>query len=256
MNRNHLTAAMVFLLIVGTTATAAAFGMEMAIGGWAQDPSGTLGYKALSSNDLLDVDGNLNYDKERRISGRLSIDMPLFLPNIYLMATPMDFIATGRNTNGFKFGDVTFDPGSFHSETKLDNLDVGLFYGIPLLKSATLNTINIDVGLNVRIYDYKVKIQQDSSGLSASDSGTLPVPMVFLAVQFRPFKRLSLEAEGRGITYSGNDLYSLIGRVKVGLVGPWFVAGGYRYEKVKLDERDISADLEISGPFLETGISF
>jgi hypothetical protein len=33
-------------------------------------------------------------------------------------------------------------PGSFHSETKLKNLDVGLYYGIPLLKSATLDTIN------------------------------------------------------------------------------------------------------------------
>ena len=256
MKSIHLIATTVFLLIMATATTAAAFGMELAVGGWAQEPTGTFGYKALNTNDILDVEGNLKYDRKTRVSGRLSIDTPIFLPDIYLMVTPIDFSATGRNDNSFKFGDVTFNPGSFHSETKLNNLDVGLYYGIPLLKSATLDTINIDVGVNVRIYDYDVKIRQDSSGLSASDSGTLPVPMVFLAVQLRPFKRLSFEAEGRGVTYSGNDVYSLIGRVKVGLVGPLFVAGGYRYEKTKLDEHDISADLEISGPFLETGFSF
>ena len=80
--------------------------------------------------------------------------------------------------------------------------------------------------------------------------------MIFLAARFRPIERLSFEAEGRGISYSGNDVYSLIGRVKVRIVGPLFAAGGYRYEKAKLDEKDVLADVEFSGPFLEAGFSF
>mgnify|MGYP000588517915 CR=1 FL=1 len=80
--------------------------------------------------------------------------------------------------------------------------------------------------------------------------------MVFVAVQLRPLDWLSLEAEGRGISYSGNDAYSLIGRIKFRIVGPLFAAGGYRYEKVELDEEDVLADIEISGPFLEAGFSF
>jgi len=35
-----------------------------------------------------------------------------------------------------------------------------------------------------------------------------------------------------------------------------FAAGGYRYEKAKLDEEDVEADIEFSGLFLEAGVSF
>jgi outer membrane protein len=236
--------------------SAGAFGLEFAVGGWIQNPSGTLGYEALTPGDLLDVEDDLNYEDETRWSARLSIDMPLFLPNIALMVTPMEYSATGQKADGFKFGDVTFDPGPFYSETVLNNLDIGLYYGLPFLETVTDGMLAIDLGLNVRIYDYSLEIHQASSGLNETEDGTFPVPMVYLAARFQPIERLSLEAEARGITYSGNDIYSLIGRVKVRIVGPLFAAGGYRYEKTKLDEEDVQADIEFSGPFLEAGFAF
>ncbi len=256
MSRKNLLAMTICLFIFAAAQPASAIGLEFAVGGWAQGPSGSLGYKALAENDILDVEQDLKYDDETRVSARLAIDMPLFLPNIYLMATPMEFSATGEKADGFKFGDITFDPGSFYSETILDNIDIALYYGFPFLETATFDKLNLDFGLNVRIYDYEINIRQDSSGLNESDSGTFPVPMIFLAAQFRPIERLSFEAEGRGISYNGNDIYSLIGRVKVKIVGPLFAAGGYRYEKTKLDEEDVVADIEVSGLFLEAGFSF
>ena len=247
---------MAFLFLVMTAVSAGAFGVEFAAGGWAQDPSGTLGYKVLSSNDILDIENDLKYDTENRVFGRLKVDMPLFLPNIYLMATPMAFEEVGRKEGVFKFGDIVFDPGPFETETVLDHFDVGLYYGIPLLETATFDKLNIDIGLNVRIYDYDLRVRQASTGLSESEDGTFPVPMVFVALQLRPIERLSLEAECRGVSYSGNDVYSLIGRIKFNVFGPVFAAGGYRYEKAKIDEEDVLADIEISGPFLEAGFSF
>ena len=243
-------------LIMAAARTASAFGAEVAIGGWRQDSSGTLGYEVLDDGDILDLEQDLKYEDETRWSARVIIDMPLFLPNIYLMATPMEFSATGQKDEGFKFGDINFDPGQFYSETVLDNLDVGLFYGIPFLETATFEKLNVDLGVNIRIFDYELSVQQASSGLSESENGVLPIPMVFLAVRFSPIEELSFQVEGRGISYSGNDLYSIIGRVKVNIFGPLFAAGGYRYEKLKLDEEDVVADVEFSGPFLEAGFSF
>lgn len=243
-------------LIMATANTVGAFGIEVAIGGWRQDPSGTIGYKVLDDGDLLDLEQDLKYEDETRFSARVDIDMPLVLPNIYLMGTPMEFSETGQKTDGFKFGDITFDPGPFHSKTVLDNLDVGLYYGIPFLETATFEKLNVDIGINLRIFDYELSIHQASSGLDESESGVLPIPMVFLAARFSPIEKLSFQVEGRGISYSGNDLYSIIGRVKVDIFGPLFAAGGYRYEKLKLDEDDVSVDIEFSGPFLEAGLSF
>jgi outer membrane protein len=173
-----------------------------------------------------------------------------------LMATPVEFSETGQKDQGFKFGDINFDPGQFYSESVLDNFDVGLYYGIPLLETATLDKLSVDLGINVRIFDYELTIRQASTGLNDSVSGVLPIPMVFLAGRFSPVETLSFEVEGRGISYSGNDLYSLIGRIKINIFGPLFATGGYRYEKLKLDEDDVSADIEFSGPFLEAGLSF
>ena len=79
-----------FLIALIAVPSAGAFGLEFAVGGWIQNPSGTLGYEALTPGDLLDVEDDLNYEDETRWSARLSIDMPLFLPNIALMATPME----------------------------------------------------------------------------------------------------------------------------------------------------------------------
>ncbi len=235
---------------------AGAIGLEVAIGGWRHSPSGTLGYDIQDDGDILDLEQDLKYDAETRLSARASIDMPLFLPNIYLMATPLEFSATGKKTDGFKFGDIDFDPGRFHSESVLNSLDVALYYGIPFLETVTLDMLGVDLGINLRIYDYDLRVDQESSGLDESESGVLPIPMVFLRVRLSPIEKLSVEVEGRGISFSDNDLYSLIGRVKVNIFGPLFAAGGYRYEKLEMDEEGVSVDAEFSGPFLEAGLSF
>jgi hypothetical protein len=80
--------------------------------------------------------------------------------------------------------------------------------------------------------------------------------MIYLGAQLKPVKYLSLEAEARGIAYSSNHYYDLIGRLKVQPIGPVFIAGGYRYEDVKIDQSDVKAKITFQGPFLELGIVF
>ena len=84
----------------------------------------------------------------------------------------------------------------------------------------------------------------------------LPVPMAFAAIQLKPIDLLAIEAEGRGISYSGNHLFNVIGRVKVKPFGPFFIAGGYRYDSIKLDEEDLRLDAQVDGFFAETGFEF
>ena len=97
------------LFALALPSVAHAIGVEMAAGAWLQAPSGTLGYKALSSNDILDLENDLNYGAETRPFGRLIIDMPVFVPNIYLMYTPMEFEGDGSTSGSFKFGDQIID---------------------------------------------------------------------------------------------------------------------------------------------------
>jgi hypothetical protein len=80
--------------------------------------------------------------------------------------------------------------------------------------------------------------------------------MLYVGVQFMPIDSLAIEAEGRGIALGDNKLYSLVGRVRYHFAGPVFVAGGYRFDKLELDEEDVVADIEFKGPFVELGLKF
>jgi len=247
----------IFFLVFTVPTASYALGLELAVGGWKQSPQGYFAYKPVTADDELDLERDCNYDDETRFTGRLKIDMPLFLPNIYLMASPMEFDGTGLKTYNFYFGDELIQGNvPFYSSITLDHYDIGFYYGIPFIETITAETVNIDLGLNVRIYDFEVEIKQDSTSIEESEDFTLPVPMAYLALQIKPVDKLAIEAEARGISYSGNQLYSLIGRVKFNIFGPVFAAAGYRYDKLKIDEEDVEVDMDFSGPFIEAGFKF
>ena len=255
MKKIFILSGLIFLLFIPTTALA--WGVEIAGGAWYQSPSGNLSFDKTTHADDLDLEDDLNYDDKWQPSGRLKIDMPLFIPNIYIMATPMKWDESGSKDVSFKFGGETFSGGvDFDSKLKMNHLDVALFYGLPFIKTATAGVLNIDLGLNFRLLDVKAEIKQKDLGLKESESYFLPLPMVYGAMQIVPVDWLGLEFEGRGSAYSSNYYVSLIGRLKVKPFGPFFVAGGYRYDTVKIDYQDIDIDTEFQGPFAEAGLDF
>ncbi|MEC4684931.1 MAG: TIGR04219 family outer membrane beta-barrel protein [Nitrospirota bacterium] len=250
-----LTVVFTVLLLI-TPGRTYALGLEAAVGYWNQAPSGDLQY---SSNDLvennLDLKENLKYDSKARPYLRVKADLPLFLPNIYFMATPMKYEGQGSKDLSFTFGNKTFDPTvPFNSVLKADHYDIAVYYSLPFLNTATAGSLNVELGLNLRIIDFEAKISQGDQSESASY--TLPIPMIYAAVQLKPVDLFSIEAEIRGITYGSNSYYDLIARMKVKPVGPVFIAGGYRYEKIKIDHNDVRASMEFKGPFIEAGVSF
>ena len=244
---------LLFLLAVFAPSTALGFGIEGAIGAWNQSPRGQLSYKALTDEDELDLKDDLNYDDKTRPFGRLKIDMPLFFPNIYLMYTPMKFEGVGQKS--FNFGDDSIS-GSFPFESKLvaDHFDVALYYSF--FEELTADVLSFEVGLNARVLRLEAEIKQEETGVDESEKGTVPLPMLYLGLQIRPIKWLALEGEGRGLAYSGDAYYSLIGRLRINFWGPLFVTGGYRYDNLRYEDDDLNIDINFGGPFAELGFAF
>lgn len=245
------------MFILSIPATSFSWGLEFAGGAWYQGPSGTMSFDKSTNEDDLDLKDDLNYDDKWKAFGRLRVDTPLFFPNIYLMYTPMKWDETGNKNVNFKFGDQEFQADTdFDSELKLNHFDVALFWGLPFINTATADVLNIDLGLNVRMMDVKAEIEQKDFDLKESVSYFLPLPMLYTGLQFKPLKYVALEFEGRGIGWSSNYYVSLIGRLKVKPYGPFFVAGGYRYDNVKIDYDDLDIDAKFQGPFAELGLEF
>jgi outer membrane protein len=238
---------------------ARAVGLEAAVGGWGQSIGGTLSYSETNIPDVIDLDSDIRFDDETKMVGRVKIDMPMFIPNIYLVAAPMEFEGTGSKSTTLNYGDITFDAAAdLNSKVTLNQYDVGFYYGLPFVSTATLDKLNVDVGLNIRIADFEAEVTGASGGTTVTEtkSLTLPIPMLYVGVQFTPVSALAFEAEGRGIAIGDNKLYSLIGRVRYNFAGPVFLAGGYRYDKLEIDEESVDAEIDFQGPFVELGLKF
>jgi len=245
------------VLLLVTPDRTYALGLEAAAGFWNQAPSGDLKYSSdtLGEGTTLDLKDDLNYNSKSRPYLRVKADLPLFLPNIYLMATPMKFEGKGSKNFDFTFGNRRFNASiPFNSELRADHYDVAVYYSVPFLNTATAGSLNVELGLNLRIIDFEAKVSQGT--LSETASYTIPIPMVYAGVQLEPVDLFSIEAELRGVSYSSNSYYDVIGRMKVKPAGPVFIAGGYRYEKIKIDHNDVKASMEFKGPFIEAGVSF
>lgn len=246
------------LIIWGVAYTSAyAVGVEAALGLWQQTPGGDIAYKAESTNDELDIEDDLDYDAENRMHLRAKIDMPLFLPNIYLMVSPAEFEGDGEKSESFKFGDKEFQAGvDFYSKMTYSQYDVALYYGLPFIKTATVGMLNVDIGLNARFIDMEAQIDQDDTGIDEKESASIVVPQLYVGVQLEPIDWLAFEAEGRVISISDNAMYSLIGRARFKVFGPVFAAVGYRQEQIDVDEDDIEVEFTMQGPFIEAGVKF
>jgi outer membrane protein len=250
------------ICVVAFSTQAQATGVEVAIGGWQQCPGGEMSYKAINDNDNLDLEDDLGYESENRIMGRLKIDMPLAVPNIYLVAAPMSFEGTGNKPIDFTFGDQTFRADAdICSKVTINQYDIAFFWGIPGIPTATAGKFNLDVGVNARFLDLSAEIEGESAlisgqAVSEDESVTVVIPMLYLAAQFMPIEKFAVEAEARGISIGGNSLISIMGRAKFQFAGPAFVAAGYRLDTLDIDQDDILVDISFSGPFAELGLNF
>ena len=250
---------MVFLFI----ATPSRATLEIGVGAWNQNIDGTLAYSHFSTEtDEADLHRDLDLKKDTRGTGYLKLELPI-LPSLYLGFTPMAFEGTETMKRPYTFGDYTFlKDRPLDTRMKLNHFDVGLYYSLILPDLGAIRKVKVDLGLDLRTAELDVAV----TGAVASETGekrvreaenyTLPIPMLYGAVQVTPAEKISLEFEGRGVSLGGDHLVSLLGRVKYRVRGALFVATGYRYDYIRLDEDDLNIDSTVSGIFCETGLEF
>lgn len=228
---------------------------EIAVGGWFKGPGGFAGYKG----DDLYLENDLGYDDETELTGRIRIELPLLLPNITYMITNLSCDGDNTINKTFKFGSEQFDGSQkFYSELELNHHDFAVSFSLPLLELATIGKLQADLGVNLRLMDIEASMEQKINGTLIRESKSLnvPIPMGYAYLRLEPVSGIALEAEGRMLSVGGNSITSLIGRIRYNIFGPLFVAGGYRVEKLDVDEEDIRIDTDFKGPFFEGGFKF
>ncbi len=230
-----------------TAAWSDTLGGEIAVGGWSHDPSGWIEYP--TGSNRVDLDSDLSLSTKSEIYFRLQLEHPLpGLPNILFGYTKNRSDGTGTLSKSFTFGNTTFNVNErVYTETRLDNYDLTLYYEI--IDSA----IDVDLGLTARYIDGYAKITSLTTNLSDQSDFSVVFPMIYADIQIPvpALNGLSVGASGNWVSYSGSTVYDAQAYLKYRFAAGFGVEGGYRAQKIKIDDiDDTSTDIDIKGAYL------
>lgn len=247
-----------FLTCAVFTSLSYAIGFDISVGGMEQKPSGVIQYP-VPDGDVISVRDTLGLGKETRAFVRLKLEHPIpLIPNLYAQYVPMRFSGSGNINKNIRYGDRTFSANAnISSKVELDRFDLGLYGNVfsnPL--------IDPEVGLNLRVINFKGSITgqdaQTGQTVTESETATIPIPMLYAGLGINiPKVPVSLRGEIRGISYSKAKYYDWSLEARVKPIRPFYVAGGYRYEKLKIEDiSDIYTNLTVKGLFFVVGAEF
>jgi outer membrane protein len=255
-------------VLVGSSKAGFLIDFEASIGAIQQKPSGYVSYRAGSNTDNIDIKNDAHLGDKTNPWVKLKLEHPIpLIPNIKLAYMPMKFDGSGNVTRDINWGGHTYKANAdFSLSVTLDRFDTTLYYNLPFINTATAGKLDVEFGLNVRTMMFEGKLsgtdKNTNQSISESKSITLPIPMGHLAAEIKPINQVSLLGELNYIGYNKNAYYDYTAGLRLnshGLISTPlkpFIEVGYRYEKLKLDEKDVKSDLKIKGGYALVGVRF
>ncbi|GAA3544787.1 TIGR04219 family outer membrane beta-barrel protein [Zobellella aerophila] len=251
MNKTPVSGALFTLfgtLLLGS-AQADTLGIQAGAGVWDNEFDG----------DFSNRGGNIsasqfNFGDETEGFVYLAFEHPVpVLPNLKLQYGRNDSSGTG-NVN-VDFAGQTFT-GNVDATIDLKQLDVIMYY--ELLD----NWVNLDAGINVKVIDGNITLNQEDTNTRGSADFSAAMPMLYGAARFDlPFSGASVGAEGSFLAFDGHRIADY--KVNAGyqfIDTPAFGLGvevGYRQLELRLDDlSDVNADVSFSGPMANLTMHF
>jgi outer membrane protein len=240
---------------------------EASVGAIQQKPSGYVSYKPTSDADKIDVKNDAHVGDKTKPWAKFKFEHPIpIIPNIKLAYMPMKFDGSGMLSRDINWGGHIYQAkADYNFSAKLDRVDTTLYYNLPFINTTTAGKLDVELGLNVRILMFDGKLNGTTTTnqkVSESKSITLPIPMGHLAAEIKPIKQVSLLGEFNYISYNKDTYYDYTAGLRLnshGLISTPlkpFIEVGYRYEKLKLDEKDVKSDLKVKGGYALVGVRF
>jgi outer membrane protein len=167
-----------------------------------------------------------------------------FLPNIKLQH--IDYADSSKGTMSKT---LTFDNKDFTLNDKVSSKITLAQTDIIAYWEVLDNWVNLDLGLNARIFDGNIKLDTINTAQHVDKNFDVVIPMLYLKAKFdMPFTGLSLEGDINYISYSNNK----VSDIKAGIVyetsyglGATF---GYKKQNITIDDvSDIYGDIDTKG---------
>ncbi|MCH2157892.1 MAG: TIGR04219 family outer membrane beta-barrel protein [Oleiphilaceae bacterium] len=246
--KSLLPAAVLGASLAASSASADVIGGEVSVSYWNAGYGGDVNDRVASAQKI-DLQDDLNFDDSDFVEFSAAIEHPVpILPNVKIKHIDLDESANGSLS--VNFDGVTFD-GDAKTDLDLTHSSAILYYEV------LDNYVNLDLGLDVKLFDGQLRIEDVGTGSVSETKIDDPIPMAYVAASVElPLTGLSFGAQVSGISYSGDKVMDAKAGIRYD-ISLLFVEAGYRSMMIQVEDvNDIDVDADLSGAFISTGIDF
>jgi len=232
------------LVLFASTARAEFIGFKIGASYWAPDISGSF-IGDDPADTPIDLVGDLGIEDISTSNLVFTLEHPIpLLPNIRYQNIDLDSSGVNPSANFFYQGNLY--TGEVSSTFDLSHDDIVLYYEI------LDNWINLDIGLDVKIFDGEVALTSTGTGPPTTVPIDETIPLLYLSARFDlPFSGFYIGADFIGASAGDNSLEDtsiMLGYESDSGLG---FEGGYKKFSLEInDVTDVNADLEYDGIYL------
>lgn len=218
---------------------------------------------------LLDLDGDVTLD-ENLGDTDISLDSVLdlkefesFWGEVDLMLfrgqhlrfgyTPLRLDSSEILSQQITVDGETYDIGDLvDSKIKLDQYELSFRSDFWIGDYLSLGPV-----IQLSLVDAKVRVENETAGLSESESAWLPLPYLGLRADVYPLSRLQIFVEGKGMTIgSPATIWQLDAGLAVHLTRNLSLMGRYRISDYEVEYSDTEVNLNLAGPQVGATLRF
>ncbi len=248
LTRNVLTYA-ILTLGVSSHASADFVGLNIGTKHWSPDLSGSF---SSDNNNSIDLQDDLGYSDTSSTTFNISIEHPLpMLPNVKYQNYDLNTSSSSTISSDLTFNNQTYTTGAnINSTLDLTHNEIVLYY--ELLD----NWVNLDLGLDLKMFDGEVAITDNTTESRIDVDET--IPMLYLSARFDlPMTGFYVGANIQQLNIGDNsaeDSSLMVGyESKLGLG----IEGGIKTFNLELDDADdLNTNLEYDGVYLNGYLHF
>lgn len=219
---------------------------------WDYEITGSARDNALADNEInLKTDLFLQDQTEGFFLAYIEHPVPI-IPNVRLGSTSIKTTGSGTITRDFTYNGQDFSiSDDITSELVLDHTEIALYY------SVLDNMVGLDLGINVKFFDGRIKINTTGSG-NVNEVFDDTIPLLYAALQVELPMSFHLSADLSYISFDGNTMTDLLLRLRYTTSFKLGIETGYRSLTFDLEDTTTNeyANVDVSGPFIGVNFAF
>ncbi|MBE0597212.1 MAG: hypothetical protein IH614_08085 [Desulfuromonadales bacterium] len=227
---------------------------SLKVGYLSLEPKGSFASRESGFDTRIDFDDDINFGKSEEVMAEAALLLGSF--RLSLGYLPLNFTGTSTLNQTLIFNGQPFSAtDTVNGELDVDLWDLGLTWYLLNFDDLPVR-LQLGPELSVKVLDGDITLQNRTTGLRESVSGTVPVPTIGARARLGLGDFVAVIGRVGYVEYSDNSFLDADAQIEFSPIPLLGLFGGYRYLDIEVDEDDLFIDARFSGPYAGAFLRF